>query len=95
QDAASEADAQDTEQQNGSPQDEQTSQEAEQQTPATEPADEQTGQPQQGLDPRQMRAEQEAEAVLNQLQSNRNSLLQQKFRFQYQQNPTESDGTLW
>ncbi len=95
QDAALEADAQDTEQQNGSPQDKQTSQEAEQQTPATEPADEQAGQPQQGLDPQQMRAEQEAEAVLNQLQSNRNSLLQQKFRFQYQQNPTESDGTLW
>jgi Ca-activated chloride channel family protein len=43
----------------------------------------------------QTRSDQEADAILNQLQNPTGSVLQQKFRYQYQQNPTETDGTLW
>jgi Ca-activated chloride channel family protein len=43
----------------------------------------------------QLRADQEVQAVLNQLQAPAGSLLQQKFRYQFQQNPIEPDGTLW
>jgi Ca-activated chloride channel family protein len=43
----------------------------------------------------QLRANQEVQAVLNQLQAPAGSLLQQKFRYQFQQNPIEPDGTLW
>ena len=43
----------------------------------------------------QLRSDQQVEALLNQLQQPEGSVLQQKFRYQYQQNPTQSDGTLW
>lgn len=49
----------------------------------------------QSMTSEELRAEQEAEAILNRLQPPESSLLQKKFQFQYQQNPTESDGTLW
>jgi len=43
----------------------------------------------------QLRADQEVQAILNQLQAPAGSLLQQKFRYQFQQKPIETDGTLW
>jgi Ca-activated chloride channel family protein len=43
----------------------------------------------------ELRADQAVQAILNQLQAPAGSLLQQKFRYQFQQNPTETDGTLW
>ena len=43
----------------------------------------------------QLRADQQVQAILNQLQAPAGSLLQQKFRYQFQQNPIETDGTLW
>ncbi len=47
------------------------------------------------LTPEQLREEQQVEAILNQLQPENSALLQNKFNYQYQKNPTESDGTLW
>lgn len=42
-----------------------------------------------------LRAEQDIEAILNRLPAPEGSLLQKKFQYQYQQNPTEPEGTLW
>ena len=73
--------------------DQQAQQESEQKQDGSE--GEENQQQTQGLNPEEMREEQETEAVLNKLQPNGSSLLQQKFRYQYQQNPTQTDGTLW
>lgn len=43
----------------------------------------------------ELRQDQEVEALLNQLENSAGSVLQQKFRYQYQQNPTDADDTLW
>ncbi|EAR09601.1 tetratricopeptide repeat protein [Reinekea blandensis] len=42
-----------------------------------------------------LREQQETEAILNRLDSPSGNLLQRKFRYQYQQNPTDPDETLW
>lgn len=57
-------------------------------------ADQATGEQSQ-LAAEELQAEQQAEAILNQLQSQPGSLLQQKFRWQYQQNPTQGNTLEW
>jgi len=93
-DQSQQQDEQNTDQANEEASDQQAQQqEAEQDQDASK--GEESQQQAQGLNPEEMRQEQETEAVLNKLQPNGSSLLQQKFRFQYQQNPTQTDGTLW
>ncbi|MBU2864780.1 VWA domain-containing protein [Reinekea forsetii] len=43
----------------------------------------------------ELRAQQQIDAILNQLETTPGYVTQQKFKYQYQQNPTSDEGTLW
>lgn len=61
-----------------------------------ENGDEQVAQPDDAMTPEELREEQQAQAIFNRLTTPpAGSVLQQKFNFQYQQNPTDSETPTW
>jgi Ca-activated chloride channel family protein len=84
--------------QDGTPSDPAAESEAAEPQPAQEQAEQEASEqeaPSAEKTAEQLRADQEVQAILNQLQAPAGSLLQQKFRYQFQQKPIETDGTLW
>ncbi|MFQ3229408.1 VWA domain-containing protein [Reinekea sp.] len=47
------------------------------------------------LSPEELRQQQQIESLLNQLESTPGYVTQHKFKYQFQQNPTQEEGTLW
>ncbi len=97
------SDSQDSQQNSEQQEAEQNAEQQEQQSQSEQQegeeneSEQQESEAQQSVEQRaeQTRSDQEVESILNQLDQPNGSVLQQKFRYQYQQNPTGTDETLW